>query len=261
MTSPALHNKQRKLAAQQGAANPEQDRAAANQYELQLMQLAEHRRTLKGIQSIERKIDAKRTMLAVYKPWIDGLLAADRGGQDDVMVTIMLWHLDTGDLAGALPMADYVIRHGLNTPDQYERTAPTLIAEEVAETAIKLQEAGNGPTLQLLSSYMNMLADCDIFDQVRAKLHKAVGRACYAEGLKEQAADHYRRAIELHDKVGIKRELEDLAREIKKENAAKAAAGQPANEPAPLSGSEPTPEPELKPSIPEQPAPADGEAS
>lgn len=45
-----------------------------------------------------------------------------------------------------------------------------------------------------------------------------MGRACYAEGLKEQAADHYRRAIELHDKVGIKRELEDLAREIKKEN-------------------------------------------
>ncbi|MGL5974644.1 MAG: phage terminase small subunit, partial [Aeromonas sobria] len=90
---------------------------------------------------------------------------------------------------------------------------------------------------------------------------KAVGRACYAEGLKEQAADHYRRAIELHDKVGIKRELEDLAREIKKENAAKTAAGQPNNEPAPQSGPEPTPEPELKPSIPEQPAPADGEVS
>lgn len=252
--TPAQRHTARIMAALQGAANPEQDRAAANQYELQLMQLAEHRRTLKGIQSLERKIDAKRTMLATYTPWIDGLLAADRGGQDDVMVTVMLWHLDTGDLAGALPMADYVIRHGLNTPDQYERTAPTLIAEEVADTAIKLQEAGNGPSLPLLSSYMSMLADCDIFDQVRAKLHKAVGRACYAEGLKEQAADHYRRAIELHDKVGIKRELEDLVREIKKE---KAAAGQPANEPAPQPGAEP--QSESPP--PEQPDPAPGEAS
>ena len=45
----------------------------------------------------------------------------------------MLWHLDTGDLAGAFPMADYVIRHGLSTPDRYERTAAPLIAEEVAE--------------------------------------------------------------------------------------------------------------------------------
>lgn len=236
MTSPARAHRERMLAALQGAASPEQDRTAANAYELQLMQLAEHRRTLKGIQSIERKIDAKRTMLATYKPWIDGLLAADRGGQDDVLVTVTLWHLDTGDLAGALPMADYVIRHKLNTPDQYERTAPTLIAEEVADTAIKLQEAGTGPDLFLLISYLKLLHDCDIFDQVRAKLHKAVGRAYLAEGFKEPAAEHYRRALELHDKVGIKKELEVLERDIKKdkeaEQAAKAEAEQAAAEQA-----------------------------
>jgi tetratricopeptide (TPR) repeat protein len=254
MTSPARRNRERKLAAMQGAASPQFDQVRANAYELQLMQLAEHRRTLKGIQSQELKIAAKRPMLAVYKPWIAGLLAADRGGQDDVMVTIMLWHLDTGDLEGAFDMADYVIRHGLNTPDQYERTAPTLIAEEVAETAIKLQDAGTGPSLGLLSAYIELLKGSDMFDQVRAKLHKAVGRACYAEGFKEQAAEHFRRALELHDKVGIKKELEDLVREIKKE---KAAAGQPANEPAP----QPDSEPQSESLLPEQPAPADGEAS
>jgi hypothetical protein len=246
MTSPALRNKQRKLAALQGAASPEQDRAAANQYELQLMQLAEHRRTLKGIQSIERKIDAKRTMLPVYTPWVDGLLAADRGGQDDVLVTVMLWHLDTGDLTGALPMADYVIRHGLSTPDQYDRTAPTLIAEEVADTAIKLQDAKQGPDLSLLNSYLDLLNESDIFDQVRAKLHKAVGRAALAEGLKEPAAEHYRRALELHDKVGIKKELEVLEREIKK-----------AAESAPP----PTDPVNTDPVTTEQPDPAPGEAS
>lgn len=212
--TPARRHREKALAALQGAANPQFDQARANAYELQLMQLTEHRRTLK---SIERKIDAKRTMLPVYKPWIDGLLAADRGGQDDVLVTVMLWTLDTGDLEGALPMASYVIRHGLSTPDRYERTAATMIAEEVADTAIKLQEADSGPALQLLKSYMAMLADCDIFDQVRAKLHKAVGRTCYAGDLKQQAAEHYRRAIELHDKVGIKKELEVLERELKKE--------------------------------------------
>lgn len=218
--TPARRHRERVLAALQGATNPQFDQVRANAYELQLMQLAEHRRTLKSIQSIERKIDAKRTMLPVYKPWIDGLLAADRGGQDDVLVTIMLWTLDTGDLTGALPMADYVIRHGLSTPDRYERTAATLIAEEVADTAIKLQEAGTGPDLFLLISYMKLLHECDIFDQVRAKLHKAVGRAALAEGFKEQAAQHYQRAIELHDKVGIKKELEVLEREIKKQKAA-----------------------------------------
>ncbi|WP_421170982.1 phage terminase small subunit [Aeromonas dhakensis] len=225
MTSPARRNRERKLAALQGADNPQFDQMRANAYELQLMQLAEHRRTLKGIQSIERKIDAKRHMLAVYQPWIDGVLAADRGGQDDVLITVMLWHLDTGDLKGALPMASYVIRHGLSTPDRYERTAATMIAEEVADTAIKQQEAGAGPSLTLLNRYLTLLADCDIFDQVRAKLHKAVGRACLADGLKQQAAEHYRRAIELHDKVGIKKELEVLERELKKEQQPDAIGG------------------------------------
>lgn len=261
MTSPALRNRARKLAALQGAANPQFDQVAANAYELQLMQLAEHRRTLKGIQSIERKIDAKRTMLATYKPWIDGLLAADRGGQDDVLVTVTLWHLDTGDLAGALPMADYVIRHKLSTPDQYERTAPTLIAEEVADTAIKLQEAGTGPDLFLLISYLKLLQDCDIFDQVRAKLHKAVGRAYLAEGGKEPAAEHYRRALELHDKVGIKKELEVLEREIKKDKEAEQAAKAEAEQAAAEQAAKDAEQKAAENGTTEQQGPADGETS
>ncbi|WP_413164117.1 phage terminase small subunit [Aeromonas salmonicida] len=223
--TPARRHRERALAALQGAASPQFDQARANAYELQLMQLAEHRRTLQSIQSIERKIDAKRTMLPVYKPWIDGLLAADRGGQDDVLVTVMLWTLDTGDLEGALPMASYVLRHGLSTPDRFERTAATMIAEEVADTAIKQQEAGVGPSTSLLGQYMARLHGCDIFDQVRAKLHKAVGRACLADGRKQLAAEHYRRAIELHDKVGIKKELEVLERELKKEQQPDAQGG------------------------------------
>lgn len=259
--TPARRNRERKLAALQGAANPQFDQVTANAYELQLMQLAEHRRTLKGIQSIERKIDAKRTMLATYKPWIDGLLAADRGGQDDVLVTIMLWHLDTGDLEGAFNMADYVIRHGLNTPDQYDRSAPTLIAEEVADTAIKLQEAGTGPSYGLLSAYLELLKESDMFDQVHAKLHKAVGRAYLAQGGKEPAAEHYRRALELHDKVGIKKELEVLERDIKKdkeaEQAAKAEAEQAAAEQAAKDAEQQTTENGTT----EQQGPADGETS
>lgn len=222
--TPARRHTQMIKAALAGAASPQLDRQHANAYELQLIQLLEHRRTLKGIQSIERKIDAKRAMLDDFTPWVQGVLQGDAGGQDDVLVTVMLWTLDTGDLADAFNMADYVIRHGLNTPDQYERSAATLIAEEVAENAIKLQDVGDGPSLGLLSAYLNLLKDSDMFDQVRAKLHKAVGRACYAEGFRGEAAEHYRRAIELHDKVGIKRELEDLVREIKKQKAAEQPA-------------------------------------
>ena len=46
--TPARRNRERKLAALNGAANPKFEQQHANAYELQLMQLAEHRRTLKG---------------------------------------------------------------------------------------------------------------------------------------------------------------------------------------------------------------------
>ncbi|MGL4269876.1 MAG: phage terminase small subunit, partial [Plesiomonas sp.] len=107
MTSPAMRNKQRKLAALKGADISEHSRAGANAYELQLMQLTEFRRRLKKLESIERKIEAKRTMLPDFIPWVTGVMDADRGGQDDVFVTVMLWTLDTGDLQAALPMAQY----------------------------------------------------------------------------------------------------------------------------------------------------------
>ncbi len=56
--TPARRNRERKLAALNGAANHKFEQQHANAYELQLMQLAEHRRTLKSIQSIERRRQA-----------------------------------------------------------------------------------------------------------------------------------------------------------------------------------------------------------
>ena len=195
------------------------------EYELMLVKLAADRRRLKSVQSMERKAEVKRGLLPDYAPWIDGVLAAGRGAQDEVLMSVMVWRMDAGDFEGALDIADYALQHSLVMPDRYQRTTATVIAEEVADTAIKQQEAGNGPSYGLLCAYLELLTHCDIFDQVRAKLHKAVGRAALAEGLKPQAAEHYRRAIELHDKVGIKKELEVLERELKKEQQPDATGG------------------------------------
>ena len=39
--------------------------------------------------------EAKRTMLPEYMPWVQGVLHADAGGQDDVLMTVMVWLMDT----------------------------------------------------------------------------------------------------------------------------------------------------------------------
>ena len=66
MTTPARRHKMRVLAelAAKAAGPGEEVRGGA--YELMLAQLHEHRRTLKAIQSVERKIEAKRSFVGQY---------------------------------------------------------------------------------------------------------------------------------------------------------------------------------------------------
>lgn len=234
MTSPARNHFLRATAAQvtaaAEAANPLRH---ATGHELMLAQLAEHKRQLKQIQSIERKADAKRAMLPVYAAWVQGVLDGDSGLQDEVFMTVMVWHIDVGDFAGALPLAAYAIRHGLVMPDQYQRTTATLIAEEYAGMAIKAVEAGEPVDGQVLSEVLQLVEDQDMPDEVRAKLYKALGYVALAEverlqsvpqqqACRQFALDQLQRALQLHDKVGVKKDIERLERDIK--NAAPSVA-------------------------------------
>ena len=58
--------------------------------------------------SIERKIELKREMLDKYGDYVHGVLTADKGGQDEVVVTVMVWLLDTLQFRPALDLAAYV---------------------------------------------------------------------------------------------------------------------------------------------------------
>ena len=78
--SPARAHLQRMAAAQPAA--PARAGATTTESELLMAQLYEHTKQLKAIQSVEKKIEAKRVMLADYDAYIDGVLQADSGGAD-----------------------------------------------------------------------------------------------------------------------------------------------------------------------------------
>lgn len=222
MVSPAKAHFLRQSAAALGVASAPVNQATANQYELMLYKLAEDRRRLKDVQSIERKADVKRQLLPEYQPWIQGVLEGDSGQQDDVFMTVLLWTIDIGDIAGALPLVEYAISHKLVMPDQYKRTPACLIAEEAADIALKTADVTH---LDALIAVEGMTADQDMPDEVRAKLHKAIGyanrtAADYAPDeekrvVLEAAKQHLERALELHIKSGVKKDIERLETLIK----------------------------------------------
>ena len=188
--------------------------ADATQYELQLVSLATHKRRLKKIQSIERKIEVKREIVGDFDAYIKGTIESGAGVQDDVLTTIMVWRIDVGDIPGALEIAEYALEHGLKTPEQYNRDTATLVAEEVAETAIK---DVNAVTLNDINATEQLTSGHDMPDEVRAKLYKALGARLVADGSQAEGLAALRRALHLHSKVGVKKDIERLARELRKE--------------------------------------------
>lgn len=223
MNSPARrHRIRHEVAASKAAAASDQLRPDLSQHELHLAQLAEHKRALKQIQSIERKVEFKRKALPEYADYVDGVLSAPaaKGQPDDVLTTVMVWRIDTGDIDGAIAIGAYVLENHIPLPDQYERNAATVLAEQVAEGALRelsghdLSDAEISRWQQNLSVVQALVLDQDMPDQVRAKLHKAMGYAMHDTDPAE-ALGNLRRALELNPKVGVKKDIERLERALK----------------------------------------------
>jgi hypothetical protein len=194
------------------------------------MRLQHDLRRLKEIQSIARRIDVKREMLPAYTDWVAGLLDGGRnagaGIAEDVLPTVMVWLIDTGDYARALLLAEHVIAYDVPLPSRYERSAAALIVEEIADAAIRAQTAKAPFPLDVLEHVAELTADADMHDQVRAKLHKAIGtelaRAADAidpakpefAALAQRALDPLRRAVALHDRVGVAGQIKRLERAL-----------------------------------------------
>lgn len=198
-----------------GATIPDPADRAASQIGLRL---THDLRRLKEIKSIDLKIAAKREMLPNYRDWIAGLLEADAGVGSgiaaDVLPTCMVWMIDVGEYDQALDLAEFVLRHHVAMPSRYERDAPTIVVEEIADAAAKVQNTGEAFPLSVLDTVDNLTVGIDIHDQVRAKLLKAIGieqlrRAEDAPAANSQAPLHsalanLREAQRLHDRIGVK---------------------------------------------------------
>ncbi len=221
MVSPARRHYQKTMAAQAaGQSEPEQVQTG-DTYALMSAALVEDRRRLHDIQSIERKIELKRELLPQYQPYIDGVLSEGVGAQDDVLMVLMIWHLDVGDLDRATEIARYALQHDLTPPDTYKRSTATIIAEESSDQV--LREVPEDPDtatrlLQLMSELTTMTEPHDMPDQVRAKQFKAIGYLHRALGNPESlepALNALKRALDLDERVGVKKDIERLEREIK----------------------------------------------
>lgn len=209
------------------AGAPTRDPAAAQMH----MRLALDLRRLKEIKSVQAKVEAKRGMLPEYAAWIEGWLAAvDETGaarEDEIVATMMVWKIDTGDYAGALELAEPMLAHNLPLPARYARDTATLVTEEIADAALAALGRGEAFDLPVLQKTEALVADIDMHDEVKAKLFKAIGLEFLRQAdqdadpdekavLQANALDALVKARALNDRAGVKKDIERLERALAK---------------------------------------------
>lgn len=188
----------------------------AKGYDLMLLQLNEDRRRLKGIQSTITKAQVKIEVLPKYAAWVEGVLSVDGAQQDDVIMYAMLWRIDAGDYAGALTIGRHALKHGWVMPVGKRNTA-TVLAEEMADAAKAAMLAGTPFDADLLLQTLDAVDGEDMPDQSRARLHKSIGWV-QTESNPVSALNHLRHALQLDEKCGVKKDIEQLERKLRKDS-------------------------------------------
>lgn len=217
MLTPAQKHFQETMAARRGEQNTLSDFTA---YEQMLHRLRLDKVKLHNIQSDTAKAAVKRNLIGSYQGWVDGALNADTGQADDVLTTVMIWNIDSGNLDEALRIGEYALRHGLSMPDKFRRTTATAMVDEICDPV--LTAFNRDPRIapvdpELLLRLDAMTTDEDMPDQVRAKLFKAIGYSLRLQTTGyESALAYLQQAITLFKGIGVKRDIENLARTIKK---------------------------------------------
>jgi len=193
--------------------------AGPNQaYRMLQLKLREDKQALKSKQSIQAKIELKRELVGHYDEWINATLNAGTGAQDNLLTTLMLWHIDIGGFERALDIAEYAMKHKITMPDAHQRTLATVVAEEIAETAKKLatsDEITDEQIAQVLRA-SNITAEADMPDQVRAKLARQVGELTEPTN-PVFALDNFQTALKFDENSGVKGSIKRLEKQLKEQ--------------------------------------------
>lgn len=235
--SPALRARERALARRAAASTPYGEDVSGDAHQLLMAQLIEHRRKLKDIQSVERKIAAKRAFLPLYDTWIDTTLAEGQGGRDPIVTTLLIWHIDCGLYERAVAIAEYCMRHSLDLPDQYERSLAVALIDEFATAYLRGGMPPGPGSASILRRIYELTEPHDAPDQARAKLLKATAYAWLGRGHGAPEVDldahtagslqgglHLlERAFALWDQVGVKKDIERITRRLRQLDAIDAA--------------------------------------
>lgn len=212
MASLARRDTLKKLAMAEAVASGATPAANTSQYNLHLGLLAQYRARLKEIKATISKEQIKKDeMLPELKPYVDGVLASEAGGQDDVVTTYMVWAFDAGLYDECLTVAQYAVEHDLVLPAQFSRDLSEWLVEEFADRTISAHNDGDELDSHPFTVW-SMCKHLDMGDITAAKIHKAMGLIVMVER-PEHALVSFKQADKLWKRAGVKKLIQSIEKD------------------------------------------------
>lgn len=165
---------------------------------------------ISGIQSHSKRNELKAEFLPAYQAYIDGTIAAGVGEQNDMLLKLMVWALDSQNFATATQIAQFALLNDMVMPEPFSRDVATVYAEQISEELIKnipIERAAD--YADSVQKAVDITTGYDMPDQVRAKLYRALGNTLKTDKPSD-AISAYEMAIKLDANVGAKTDLAQL---------------------------------------------------
>lgn len=189
------------------------------------LRLSSYLAQLKEFRSIERKIEFKAEKLPEFKGFIEASLAQSPAPQNNALMYLLVWAIDTLDLPLAYRISQHGILNKMVMPEGYTRSIAEVIADEVGENCIKNADLAEQHG-ELLKQFAELIQGEDLADQAHAKLYKAIGIA-FENVMPSESLIAYKTALRLNPQSGVKTTISKLEKLLSKSQAIESLDGTP----------------------------------
>ncbi|MEZ6853138.1 phage terminase small subunit [Halodesulfovibrio aestuarii] len=160
-------------------------------------------KSLKGINSRERKAEVKRQLVEKYTTYVERLKAVS--ATHDLLGWYLVWLFDIGEMDTAVEYGLWCVREGVALPERFNRDVKTFVADAILEWTDVQFEAGHSVQPYFAAVLNNADGMCcqpwDLPDEVTAKFYRQQGLVLARAEKFTAAVDVLEEALSLGAKV------------------------------------------------------------
>lgn len=218
-----LKRKEQEKALDQNDASTALKTTEYAEFEILKKSLSNDAKALSGITQGDEKNAKRKELISRYMPHVEAYIEKGEEFANPVLIQVMLWMFDLFRIDQALKLAEIAIKQNQLMPENFKRTLPTFVADEVLEWSKNEYKINNSVEPYFTDTFEKML-DWPVPQVVKMKYFKFKGEMAFDAKQWGDAIEAFTKAEELEtsqNKAAVKTKLATAKKELEKTSALK----------------------------------------